>query len=101
VLTPNRTSFVIDAPGPGVVVLTEAYVPRDFIATHNGKRSDYFRVNHALKAVTVPAAGTWTITFEYRPEHWRLGWMLCGAGLTIAVVALFIARSSLSAGNDT
>jgi hypothetical protein len=94
-LTPNRTSFVVDAPGPGVVVLAEAYMPRDFVATRNGTPVEYFRVNHALKAVTVPGSGSWTIEFEYQPEQWMLSWLLCAVGVIVAGTwFVFSARSS-------
>jgi hypothetical protein len=97
-LTPNRTSFVVDAPGPGVVVLAEAYVPRDFVATRNGMRVEYFRTNHAFKAVTVTEGGSWTIELEYRPEKWMLSWLLCAVGVTLTAGLLVLsARSSRGA----
>jgi hypothetical protein len=67
-LTPNRTAFVIDAPGPGIAVLGEAFEPRDFVATRNGDTVDYFQINHVFKGVAIPSAGSWTIEFAYRPR---------------------------------
>jgi hypothetical protein len=58
-------------------------MPRDFVATLNGARTRYFRVNHAFKGVLIPAAGDWNVRFEYRPFHWRAALGLSAAGLLI------------------
>ena len=82
-LTGNTTSFVIRATGPGVAVLTEAFLPDDFRATLNQQRVPYFRVNHAFKAVAIPSAGDWAVKFRYRPRHWDLSLTLAGVGLLL------------------
>jgi hypothetical protein len=83
-LTSNNTTFVVDAPGPGVIVLTETYPDdEDFRATLNGTPTKYFRVNHAFRGVTVPAAGSYTISFSYWPKHFTLSLMMFGAGLVL------------------
>jgi hypothetical protein len=82
-LTANTTGFQVRAPGPGVVVLTESFMPGDFIATLNGSRAPYFRVNHAFKGLLIPAAGDWEVRFEYRPARWRLSLGLSGAGALV------------------
>lgn len=91
VLTANTTSFTVDAPGPGVVVLTESYMARDFRLTLNGRPATYFRVNHAFKGAIVPAAGSWAFHYEYRPARWTMAWVCATAGvllwLAICVVA--------------
>jgi hypothetical protein len=91
VLTTNSTRFAVDAPGGGVVVLTEAFVPEDFVATLNGRPVDYVRVNHAFKGVLIPSAGSWNVGFEYRPVRWRTSLALAVIGLLgvlgLAVVA--------------
>jgi hypothetical protein len=88
-LTANTTTFDVTANGPGVAVVTEAYDSRDFLATLNGSPVPYFRVDHALKAITIPAAGTWTVRFEYRPALWPRSWAVAGVGwlLVFALVA--------------
>jgi hypothetical protein len=88
-LTTNTTSFRIAAPGPGVAVLTETYLPLDFRATLDGQPVPYFRVNHAFKGVVIPAAGTYTVRFEYRPARWELAWWGAGAG-ALAVVGFVL-----------
>jgi len=70
-LTANQTHFTIQAPGPGVVVLTEAYMPGDFIVKINGSRAEYFRVNHAFRGVKIPQAGAYEISYSYWPAHFH------------------------------
>ncbi|MBI2814970.1 MAG: hypothetical protein HYX71_11870 [Opitutae bacterium] len=82
-LTTNNTAFTIEANAPGVAVLTEAYYLDDFQATVNGRRADYFRVNHAFKGVMIPAAGTYRIEFRYWPQHFTLALGLGAAGFLL------------------
>jgi len=91
-LTSNRTAFDIQATGPGVAVLLESWFPGDFEATVNGRPASYFRVNHAFKAVYLPAAGTYRVAFAYWPRHLSLALGVAATGLalgagTAAVVA--------------
>jgi hypothetical protein len=86
VLTTNRTRFHIGAPGPGVAVLTEAWMANDFVATLNGVEEPYFRVNHAFKCIRIPAAGDWTVEFTYRPTGWRASLAMAATGLVGLVV---------------
>lgn len=79
--TSNRTSFTVDANGPGVVVLTESFYPEDFRVTVNGQPAKYFRVNHAFKGLYVEHAGTYAIEYVYAPPAFRRALVLCGFGL--------------------
>ncbi len=79
-LTNNTTSFEIDAPSAGVIVLTETYYPDEFQVTVNGKPQDYFRVNHAFKGITVAVAGTYRIQFVYWPHNLTLALILAAIG---------------------
>jgi hypothetical protein len=92
-LTSNTTSFAVRAPGPGVAVLTETFLPADFHATLNGTRVPYFRVNQAFKAVRIPSGGNWVVKFEYRPAHWELSLGLAGLGLALLGGLGFTARA--------
>ncbi len=91
-LTVNSTSFDVVAPSAGVVLLAEAYEPRDFVATLNGQRVPYFRVNHLFKAVRIPAAGTWRVHFTYRPRFWGAAWMLAVVGVASIGLMIMAAR---------
>jgi uncharacterized membrane protein YfhO len=66
-LTNNSTKFFVDATGPGLIVLGETYYPEDFVASLNGKRVDYIRVNEAFKGIWVKEAGRYDVSFTYRP----------------------------------
>ena len=67
-LTSNTTAFTIEAPGAGLAVLTESFVPDNFRALVNGRPAPILRVNHIFKAVALPAAGTYRIEFAYWPR---------------------------------
>ena len=81
VLTSNTTSFKVNATGPGVIVLTEAYVPGDFQVRVNGKTANYFRVNSAFKGLFIPAAGSYNVSFAYWPRYLTLSFYIAGAGM--------------------
>jgi hypothetical protein len=87
-LTNNTTTFVVDAPASGVAVLTEAYQAGDFIVRVNGRRSDYFRVNHAFRGVKLPTAGTYVISFSYWPKHFTAALIMFGSGLIVLTLWL-------------
>jgi hypothetical protein len=69
----------------GFVVLSDQYYP-GWEATVNGVAAPILRVNHAFRAVRVPA-GTSSITFRYRPWSVRLGALI--SALAIAGLAVF------------
>jgi hypothetical protein len=83
VFTNNTTSFKVNAAGPGVIVLTEAYVPEDFQVRLNGKPANYFRVNSAFKGLSVREAGNYTVSFAYWPRYLTLSLWIAGAGAAI------------------
>ncbi len=80
-LTSNPTSFTIDAPGAGLAVLTESFVPGNFRARINGRPAPVLRVNHLFKAVALPAAGTYRIEFEYWPRVLTPALSIAGSGV--------------------
>lgn len=83
VFTNNTTAFRVHATGPGVIVLTEAYVPDDFQARVNGQPANYFRVNSAFKGLFVPDAGDYVVSFAYWPRYLTLSWWIAAAGFAI------------------
>jgi hypothetical protein len=93
-LSVNTTSFHVRSPSAGVAVLGETFLPRDFRATLNGRPAPYFRVNHAFKAVSVPAAGDWIVEFEYRPYHWNLSLAMAATGLALLGGVHFLCNHS-------
>jgi hypothetical protein len=95
VLTGNTTSFRIRAPGPGVVVLTEAYVPEDFQVIVNGKRQDYFRVNSAFRGILLEHGGTYTVSFAYWPKYLTASLWIAATGLVLLIGWLLIISRSV------
>jgi hypothetical protein len=95
-LTANTTSFVVRTSGPGLAVLTEAYLPDDFHASLNGARVPYFRVNHAFKGVVIPSRGEWDVRFEYRPFYWNCSLVLAGIGVAFLVGIIVWGRQGVS-----
>ena len=90
-LTTNTTTFTIDAPQAGVVVLGEAYLSEDFAATVNGQTVPYFRVNHASKGISVDGPGTYTITYSYWPRYLTLSLWSWGVGTVVLTLWLGLA----------
>lgn len=83
-LTTNTTSFTVDAPSAGVIVLGEAWLEKDFTATVNGRPAQLFRVNHAFKGLAVPQGGTYQVTIRYRPHRFNLSLGLSVIGLALS-----------------
>lgn len=103
--TENTTSFVVRAPGPGVIVLSEALWKDDFRAEVNGRRAPVRRINHAFKGVVVEAAGEYRVTFRYWPHRFFRSLTLCGVGaglLALSLVLVFWRKrpASPEAGHD-
>jgi len=93
-LTPNSTQFSLQAPGAGLAVLHEAWLPNDFKVSLNGRPADVVRVNHAFKGVWLPHAGDWTVNFTYRPRYLNRALAASGLGFFIVLVisATFVRR---------
>lgn len=89
-LTTNTTTFTIDAPQAGIIVLSEAYLDKDFQVTVNGHPAAYFRVNHAFKGVRIDGPDIYTITYSYWPRYLTLSlwsWMV-GTGILLLWLGL-------------
>jgi hypothetical protein len=87
-LTENSTSFKVNASGPGVIVLTEAYERKNFRASLNGVPIPYFRVNHAFKGIYVESPGTYLVTFTYWPADLTLTIVVAAMGLVLGFAGI-------------
>ena len=85
-LTSNSTSFRVEAPVSGVVVLTETHIPGDIHVTINGRRGEVMTVNHAFRGIEIKEPGSYDIKFFYRPRLWYTSWILFGLGLTLLII---------------
>lgn len=97
-LTTNTTAFTVRATGPGIIVLTEVFWPRDFRVELNGQPARVLRVNHAFKGVAVEAAGEYRVTFRYWPRNLtrNLGLAGLGAFLLVGSAVLVLRRKEPS-----
>lgn len=78
--SPDEIRLAIDAPGPGLVVLSELW-DRGWRVWIDGAPAPALRANYLLRGVVVPG-GTHTITWRYEPAGMRaltaamlLGWL--------------------------
>jgi uncharacterized membrane protein YfhO len=76
----------VDAAAPGVLVLSEAYLP-GWAVTVDGRPGEVLRADEALLAVALPS-GRHEVAFAYRPPALRWGAGLSLAGLVLALVLL-------------
>lgn len=94
----NLVSVLVNASGPGHVVVTDCYFP-GWRAYVNGCRAPLLRANVSLRAVPI-AEGVQRVVLVYRPESFLMGvWLtLCGifaassAGAFAAVRRLCVGR---------
>lgn len=91
-ITGNTTAFDIEAPAPGIVVLTEAWLAHDFRVMLDGKRVSYLRTNHAFKGVVIPTAGKHHLEFTYRPRRFTQSLNLAAIGLILLGVSTWWVR---------
>ncbi|APQ18573.1 YfhO family protein [Maribacter hydrothermalis] len=69
---PNQLTYTFNNDNEGVIVFSEMYYKNGWIATIDGRESDYFKVNYVLRAMKVPA-GKHTIDFIFKPEVVEVG----------------------------
>lgn len=89
--TPNRLRLTVDAPAPGLLVLSELWYP-GWRATVNGVRQPVLHANGYLRAVPVPA-GSATVELVFDPPVWRGGLIAAGVGLIGLAALLWWDRS--------
>jgi len=85
-LTSNSTSFRIEAPSSGMVVLTETHIPGDVHVTINGGSGQVMTVNHAFRGIEIKEPGLYDIKFFYRPQYWSTAWIMFGLGLALVIL---------------
>jgi hypothetical protein len=91
-ITTNSTSFEVNAPSRGMIVLTETHVPKHVHVVVNGQKGKVITVNHAFRGVEIPGAGQYTIKFFYRPRLWYLSWIMSVIGLLIFGLCIYRVR---------
>ena len=83
-LTENSTAFEIDAPRPGVAVLSETWWPGYPSAEVDGRKAPVLRLNHAFEGVIIAAPGIHHLVVRYAPPHFTLLLWLAFLALVLA-----------------
>ncbi|MCM5663528.1 YfhO family protein [Galbibacter mesophilus] len=69
---PNKLTYESKNQNEGVAVFSEMHYPHGWQVTIDGKSSEEFRVNYALRALKIPA-GEHTIVFKFEPQVVKTG----------------------------
>jgi len=97
---PNYLSYDSKARQDGLVVFSEIYYPKGWVATIDGNEVDILRANYVLRALQVPA-GDHKIEFKFEPSSYRTGSTLTWIGnillvLTLLAVLVYYARQLIN-----
>ena len=68
----NEISYQYTSESGGLIVFSEIYYPKGWIATIDGQETDILCANYVLRALQVPA-GKHEIKFEFKPRIYALG----------------------------
>ena len=98
-LTSNSTSFQIEAPSSGMVVLSETHIPEDIHVTVNGEPRDVIFVNHAFRGVYIDEPGHYTVSFLYQPRAWYMSWFLSVVGFMLLAFLVYLSRRPTLGGS--
>ena len=88
----NVSSYQYSSDGEGLVVFSEIYYPKGWIATIDDQETSLLRANYTLRALKVPA-GQHTIKFEYKPRIYRVGntiMMVFGILLYVSIIGAIL-----------
>lgn len=88
--TPNEVVVSVDAARPGLLVLTDVYVP-GWRATVNGRPSEVLAADIAFRGVAV-GSGRSEVIFRYRPRGLRVGGAIAASGVLVAAGAALSRR---------
>lgn len=91
---PNRIVYKSSNAKDGLVVFSEIYYPKGWIATIDGKEAKIFRADYVLRALKVPA-GEHTIEFRFDPEVVKTGGTIA---LASSLVIFLLAAGAVFVG---
>ncbi|HEY2798068.1 MAG TPA: DUF6044 family protein [Thermoanaerobaculia bacterium] len=88
--TPDRLAFTVEAAGPAVLVLTDAFTP-GWKAWVNGVPRPIFPVDGAFRGIAV-SGGKSDVSFRFVPESTRAGFVVAAAAFVALVLLSFSSR---------
>ncbi|MBL0146291.1 MAG: YfhO family protein [Chitinophagaceae bacterium] len=68
----DKITYAFNAATPQYAVLSEIYYNRGWNAYVDGQKTDYAKVNYALRGIAMPA-GKHTLEFKFEPKAYFLG----------------------------
>ena len=85
----NKVALRVSVDAPAWVVLADTYAPGWHATAHDANGLDVnltvFRAYSTLRAVSVPSAGDWTVTFTYLPDSFRWGALISGLSVLVLI----------------
>jgi uncharacterized membrane protein YfhO len=79
----------VHASSAGVVLVNEAYWPKDVRIFVNGHKEPIIRLNHAFMGVAVKAPGDYQVEVRYIPAGWYHNIALAALGVLLLVASGF------------
>ncbi len=86
---PNHLVYNYSSTGESLVIFSEIYYPKGWVAKIDGNEVPYFRANYIFRAMEVPA-GEHTLEFEFRPAAYYVGnkiMLVCSILILLGFVA--------------
>ena len=84
-LTNNTSSFLVHAPGAGIVAIMEGCDDTETEVMVNARSVAHFRVDGAFTGIYLDQAGDYAVSIRYRPRRWITLVSLCGMGVILLV----------------
>jgi hypothetical protein len=87
---PNHLKYVSNNVNLGLAVFSEMYYADGWNATIDGKKTNHFRVDYALRAMEIPA-GKHTIEFKFEPQVVKTGSTIALISFILMILLLLVA----------
>lgn len=84
---PNHLTYRANNQSEKIAVFSEIYYDKGWNVYLNGKKSEYFRANYALRAMKIPA-GNHLIEFKFEPETYQKGEKIALIGSVLMILMI-------------
>ena len=82
---PGRVSVETASDGPAVLVVSQMWYPGWQVWIDGAPSEEPLRADYAFQGVALPP-GSHRIELVFRPDAWRLGWILAGGTVLVLIV---------------